>query len=105
MRPGSGEMAKRVLILLGTNKGAFIFQSNMEERSSWELRGPFCECWPVNHFIADAATGTIYGGGGNAWIVYICTSPKGAIGGRSGPLPPNFESPAIDRFRVIAIGP
>jgi hypothetical protein len=64
---GWGVMAKKVLILLGTRKGAFIFESD-EGRSSWQLRGPFCACWPVNHVIADAATGTIYGGGGNAWF-------------------------------------
>ena len=30
--------------------------------------GPFCETWPMNHVVADPATGTIYGGGGNEWF-------------------------------------
>ncbi len=60
-------MAARVLVLLGTKKGAFIFESDSERRS-WELRGPFCETWPMNHVIADPATATIYGGGGDAWF-------------------------------------
>ena len=60
-------MAKKVLILLGTRKGAFILESDAA-RQSWELRGPFCETWPMNHVIADPATGTIYGGGGNEWF-------------------------------------
>ena len=51
-------MATKVLILLGTKKGAFILESDAL-RSSWQLRGPFCETWPMNHAIADPATGTI----------------------------------------------
>jgi photosystem II stability/assembly factor-like uncharacterized protein len=60
-------MAKRVLILLGTKKGAFILDGEAERRS-FALRGPFCETWPLNHVIADAATGTIYAAGGDAWF-------------------------------------
>ena len=60
-------MAKKVLILVGTKKGVFIVESGAE-RADWRLRGPFCETWPMNHVIADPATGTIYGGGGNQWF-------------------------------------
>jgi photosystem II stability/assembly factor-like uncharacterized protein len=60
-------MASKVLILLGTKKGAFILESDALRRS-WQLRGPFCETWPLNHVIADPATGTICGGGGNEWF-------------------------------------
>jgi photosystem II stability/assembly factor-like uncharacterized protein len=60
-------MAKKVLILLGTKKGAFILESD-ESRRSWGLRGPFCETWPLNHVIADPASGAIYGGGGDLWF-------------------------------------
>ena len=60
-------MATRVLVLLGTKKGAFILESGAA-RETWSLRGPFCETWPMNHVIADPATGTIYGAGGNEWF-------------------------------------
>ncbi|MDP2622158.1 MAG: exo-alpha-sialidase [Hyphomicrobiales bacterium] len=60
-------MAKKVLILVGTRKGAFILEGNPRRRS-WELGGPYCEAWPINHVIAEAATGTIYAGGGNEWF-------------------------------------
>jgi hypothetical protein len=60
-------MNKNVLVLIGTNKGAFILASDAR-RNSWELRGPFCETWPMNHVIADPASGTIYAGGGNEWF-------------------------------------
>jgi photosystem II stability/assembly factor-like uncharacterized protein len=59
-------MAK-VLILLGTRKGAFILEGGADRRS-WALRGPLCETWPLNHVKADPATGTIYAGGGSEWF-------------------------------------
>jgi len=60
-------MAERILILVGTKKGAFTLTSDTNRRS-WELRGPFCETWPLNHVVGDAASGTIYAGGGNEWF-------------------------------------
>ena len=60
-------MAKQVLILVGTRKGAFILQSN-ERRSAWTVCGPLCDAWPINHVVADPAAGTIYAGGGNEWL-------------------------------------
>ncbi|WP_029349040.1 sialidase family protein [Bosea sp. 117] len=60
-------MTKKVLLLIGTRKGAFIAESDAGRRS-WELRGPFCETWPMNHVVADPMTGVIYAGGGNEWF-------------------------------------
>jgi len=57
----------KTLILLGTRKGAFILESDAARRD-WQLRGPYCDCWPMNHVIADPASGTIYAGGGNEWF-------------------------------------
>ena len=60
-------MSKRVLVLVGTRKGAFILESDASRRT-WRQRGPYCATWPMNHVKADPATGTIYGGGGNEWF-------------------------------------
>jgi hypothetical protein len=60
-------MSKRVHLLIGTKKGAFILDGDAE-RKSWDLRGPFCEAWPLNHVIADPSTSTIYATGGNEWF-------------------------------------
>jgi photosystem II stability/assembly factor-like uncharacterized protein len=60
-------MANRILVLVGTKKGVFIAESDPARRS-WRLRGPFCETWPINHVVADPASGTIYGAGGNEWF-------------------------------------
>ena len=60
-------MPEKVLVLIGTKKGAFIAESD-GKRGSWKLRGPFCEHWPMNHVVGDAATGAIYGAGGNEWF-------------------------------------
>ena len=60
-------MSDKVVLLIGTRKGAFIAESDAA-RSTWEMRGPFCETWPINHIVADPDTGTIYGAGGNEWF-------------------------------------
>lgn len=60
-------MPTRVLVLVGSRKGAFILESDAR-RAEWSVRGPFCDAWPINHVIADPATGTIYAAGGNEWF-------------------------------------
>jgi hypothetical protein len=60
-------MGEKVLVLLGTKKGVFIAESDAG-RKDWSLRGPFCNTWPINHVVADPATGMIYAGGGNEWF-------------------------------------
>jgi photosystem II stability/assembly factor-like uncharacterized protein len=60
-------MAEKVVVLVGTKKGLFIAESDAARRS-WDLRGPYCEHWPINHAIMDPASGTIYAGGGSEWF-------------------------------------
>lgn len=60
-------MAEKVLLLVGTKKGCFIFESDAK-RAAWSVRGPFCDTWPIHHVIADPSSGTIYAGGGNEWF-------------------------------------
>lgn len=60
-------MTKQVLVLVGTRKGVFILESDAERRR-WDLRGPYCETWPIQHAIADRETGAIYAGGGSEWF-------------------------------------
>ena len=57
----------KVLVLVGTKKGTFILKSDAARRD-WDLSGPFCATWPIQHAIADPATGTIYAAGGDAWF-------------------------------------
>ena len=60
-------MPEKVLALIGTKKGAFIFESDSARRS-WKARGPYCEHWPLNHVVGDPETGAIYAAGGNEWF-------------------------------------
>src|SRR5947207_6696330 len=55
----------RTLLLIGTRKGAFFLESN--DRKTWELRGPFCEGWPVYHLIHDPKSGAVYAAAASEW--------------------------------------
>jgi len=50
-------------VLIGTTKGAFLLAGG-SGRGGWEVSGPFCNGWPINHCIGDAKTGTLWAGGG-----------------------------------------
>lgn len=62
-------------VLLGTSKGAFLLA---QDKGAWQVRGPFCDGWPINHVIGDPQTGTIWAGGGSDWSgAGIWRSPDG----------------------------
>lgn len=54
-----------IRLLVGTTKGAFIMESH--DRTSWDLSGPHCDGWPINHLAGDPENGTIWAGGGGDW--------------------------------------
>jgi photosystem II stability/assembly factor-like uncharacterized protein len=58
-------MSKTVL-LVGTRKGCFLLESD-ENRRDWEVRGPFCEGWPIYHAIHAAGSGVIYAAAASEW--------------------------------------
>ncbi len=63
-------MTGRVLLLLGTRKGAYVLEADAAGRgapASWTVRGPLFEPWPINVFRHDPETGVLYAGGGNPW--------------------------------------
>ena len=55
----------RTLLVVGTRKGCFLLES--ADRNDWELRGPFCESWPVYHAVHDASSGAIYAAAASEW--------------------------------------
>jgi photosystem II stability/assembly factor-like uncharacterized protein len=59
-------MRTRVQLLVGTKKGAFIFESDAA-REDWSVRGPLCEGWPVHDLIVEPDTGAILAAAGNPW--------------------------------------
>jgi photosystem II stability/assembly factor-like uncharacterized protein len=56
----------QTVLLVGTRKGCFVLQSD-ENRRDWEVRGPFCEAWPIYHAVHDAASGSIYAAAASEW--------------------------------------
>lgn len=56
----------RIVLLIGTRKGCFVLESDGDRRD-WDLRGPFCEGWPVYHAVHDAGSGAIYAAAASDW--------------------------------------
>ena len=51
-----------ITLMIGTTKGAFLAVS--ENRQNWQVTGPHCNGWTINHMAGDPETGTIWAGGG-----------------------------------------
>jgi photosystem II stability/assembly factor-like uncharacterized protein len=56
----------RTVLLVGTRKGCFVLESDGDRRD-WEIRGPFCEAWPIYHAVHDPASGAIYAAAASEW--------------------------------------
>jgi photosystem II stability/assembly factor-like uncharacterized protein len=56
----------RTILLVGTRKGCFVLESD-ETRRDWELRGPYCENWPIYHAVLDTDSGTVFAAGASEW--------------------------------------
>lgn len=65
-RKTGGPMTESITVLVGTTKGVFLLRSD-GSRSTWEISGPFCDGWPVNHVIGDPANGTVWAAAGGEW--------------------------------------
>lgn len=57
-------MGADVSILVGTSKGAFVLRAD-ERRAEWELSGPGCGGWSINHVLGDPETGMLWAAGGS----------------------------------------
>src|SRR5689334_8043774 len=56
----------QTVVLVGTRKGCFLLEDDGDRRD-WNVRGPFCEGWPIYHAIYDQETGTIFAAGASEW--------------------------------------
>ena len=56
----------KVTVLVGTTKGVFLLAAQAD-RADWQVSGPHCDGWPINHVIADPVDGTLWAGGGGEW--------------------------------------
>jgi photosystem II stability/assembly factor-like uncharacterized protein len=54
------------IVLVGTRKGVFLLESD-KARRDWQVRGPFCESWPIYHAIHDPTSGAFYAAAASEW--------------------------------------
>lgn len=59
-------MTSPLHVLVGTTKGTFVLDAT-QDRAEFDVRGPFCDGWPINHVASDPDTGMIWAGGGGDW--------------------------------------
>ncbi|MFQ5926293.1 MAG: WD40/YVTN/BNR-like repeat-containing protein [Terriglobia bacterium] len=57
---------KRVRLLVGTRKGAFLFTSDLRRRR-WRVEGPLFAGWEVHHLNYDPRSGFLYAAISNSW--------------------------------------
>lgn len=51
-------------VLLGTTKGAFLLQ---KDAGGWQVSGPHCDGWSINHVIGEPNGDRLWAGGGSTW--------------------------------------
>lgn len=56
-RRGAPKDKIKVLVMVGTRKGAFIFESD-RSRKKWEMRGPYFAGWSAHHLSHDSRSGS-----------------------------------------------
>src|SRR5438128_1684733 len=49
------------------NPQGLLRAGEQRDRRDWEVRGPYCEGWPVYHAIHDRDTGTMYAAAASEW--------------------------------------
>ncbi len=54
------------VLLVGTRKGCFVLEAK-RGRHDWNVRGPFCESWPVYHAVCDPDSATFYAAAASEW--------------------------------------
>jgi photosystem II stability/assembly factor-like uncharacterized protein len=60
-------MHDRVLLLVGTSKGAFILDGDPIRRD-WRLRGPLCDGWPIHDISVEPGSNALLAGAGSPWF-------------------------------------
>ncbi len=107
-------MAKRVSLLIGTPKGAFILDGD-PSRSVWSARGPLCEGWPVYDIAVVPGSNALIAGAASAWYGPAvwrsddvgqtwAHSSEGLTYGDDGPKLTQVWNVAADRFGTVYAG-
>jgi hypothetical protein len=60
-------VASDVVLVVGTRKGLFIFESD-QARDSWRLRGPYLKGADINHATMDPRDGRLFATANDPWF-------------------------------------
>lgn len=97
---------KKVLLLVGTKKGAFLYTSS--DRKNWDMTGPFQPGREINHVTYDPRTGRIYATSNDAWfgseIVWSPDLGKTWQNAKQSPSFPEASGLKLDRIWHIEPG-
>ncbi len=98
-------MSAKVLLLVGTKKGLFLFTS--PDRRQWSGTGPFHPGREINHAIFDARSGRIFATANDSWFgCEIVSSPDLGQQWESAVLSPKFpENSGVKLERLWHIEP
>ena len=55
-----------LVLLVGTRKGCFVLESDAD-RQDWNIRGPFCEGWPIYNAVLRPRSGALYAAAASEW--------------------------------------
>lgn len=103
-------MAKRVILLVGTNKGVFLYTSTPDRRN-WSLRGPFLAGWEVYSVLGDSRSGEHLLYAGTSHAAYGATVRLSRDMGETweqienGPAYPKTSGFSLNRIWQLAPGP
>ena len=58
-------MSRNVTVLVATTKGTFLVSP---AKDIWQVSGPHCGGWSINHVVGDPETGRLWAAGGGDWF-------------------------------------
>lgn len=97
--------AAKTLLLAGTKKGLFLFQSS--DRRQWKMSGPFQPGREINHAVYDPRNGCVFATSNDAWFgcEIVCSADLGETWSSAKENPKFSEASGLKLDRIWHIEP